>query len=168
MLMRTNPRNIQRQKMSKNRLTSGLHGNCLVAVALLFSLLICVAPGAAQSNRQATATLRLSVYVIPLVSTTRNVDHSFFRPSSGNSNTVMLLATNQGETLESVYPLIKSPWAGFTSEAERELPTLTPSQSLDDQSTSGYSLQPQALREPNSLVPLREQSFIHTYTYIVK
>jgi len=89
--------------MSKTDSRQDLHGNCLVAVALLFSLLICVALVQRQKYRQATATLRLSVYVIPLVSTRGMLIISFFRPSSGNSNTVMLLATNQGETFKKVF-----------------------------------------------------------------
>jgi hypothetical protein len=168
MSMRTKPdRNLPEQNIVKNGSTSRLRCDSLaVAVRLLAGFLICAASGSAQTNQRTTATLRLSVYVIPVVSAVRNDDRNLSGPSPGNANSVINLSTLRWEPVEDLRPLITSPWAGIVSEPQGEHPTLAQPKGSDGQASSDHF--PQTSSEPSGAVPPNGEIILHSFTYVAK
>jgi hypothetical protein len=168
MSMLTQPnRNLRGQNIGKNRLTSGQHGASLaVAATLLAGFLFCSASGSAQTNGRATATLRLRVYVVPVVSAARSRYGDLSGLDQGNLRPVVDLSTHRWEPLETVHPLSQSPWAGIVSEAQGAPPTLAQPKGFDAQASSDHS--PQTPSKPLSTVPPNEEIILRTFTYVPK
>ncbi len=160
-------RNPRGQNIGKHRLTSGQHGASLaVAATLLAGFLVFPVSGSAQTNGRATATLRLSVYVVPVVSAARSRYSDLSGLDQGNSKLVIDLSTHRWEPLETVHPLSQSPWAGIVSEAQGAPPTLAQPKGFDGQASRDHS--PPTPSQPLSTVPPNEEIILRTFTYVPK
>jgi len=167
MSMLTQPnRNLRGQNIGKNRLTSGQHGASLaVAVTLLAGFLICAASGSAQTNGRATATLRLSVYVVPVVSARRRYG-DLSGLDQGNLRPVVDLSTHRWEPLETVHPLSQSPWARILREPESSPRTAVHPADMHGKTSRDNSTQTPS--GPLSNIPPNEEIILRTFTYVPK
>ena len=138
----------------------------LVAAMLLVVLAFCAALATAQVNVRATSTLRLSVYVLPVIDVGGLGQKVLARSTQGKVPAVIALPSADAEPVENVRPLSASPWAGII-----QLPDNTPhvlARAVNwKENTSGLN-STQAPNGPISSTPPRREIMLHTFTYTPK
>ena len=149
---------------SESLLISGLQVvSITTACTLLAGLLAFAASGLAQTNRRTSTRLSLSVYVIPVVSSVRAAGSFLSGPIPDEVNSAISLPTFRWEPVETVRPLLESPWA---SRAPCALPTLA--QAKDSGGAPAPDNLSILLSKPPSTVPPNGEIVLRTVTYVPK